>query len=261
MRNIAKLMAWHWRLVRGSYAVLCAVYAVQQLVLLMAAALDSRRLGYQMAELFQGCGQMPLFFIAMYAVAVLAAHATRRRERAQNLYTLYTMPFSRGTLWTAQFMLGLILLEAFAAWQILLYMLAYFPVTMASSRVAAGMMVGALPWNSLLEEVNANPLMQLLLPVKLGSGFALLGLLGITALHSACMACCHGIRRAAVTVLALFGTGAACIAFYVRYHQVTYGTDFQVFGILLVVLLTVAFSLAAVNVFQALRALKRAETA
>lgn len=260
MKKIWKLTSWHWRMVRAPYAVLCAVYAVQQLVLLLLAAGSRQNLGYGMAELFQGCGQMPLFFVTLYLVALVAASATRIRERAQKMYTLCTMPFPRRTLWAAQFLLGLLLLVGFVAWQILLYIGAYFPVALASDRVAASMVTGALPPSSLFTELNANPLMQLLLPIKAGDGLALLGLLLLTALQSACIACCHGLRRVAVSLMALFGTGAACMAFYVRYHLALYGARTSTQFLLLVGALAAAV-LAVVNMLQASRALQRAESA
>ena len=261
MKTIWKLTAWQWRMVRFPFAVLCGVYAIQQLTLLLLSAADPRKLGYQMAELFQGCGQMPLFFATLYLVAVVAASATRTQAKSQQTYTLYTMPFSRWNLWAAQFLLGLLLLLLFTAWQVFLYAAAYFPVTMILSRVAESMVVNALPWNSLVEELNANLLMQLLLPVKAGSGLTLLGVPIITALHSACMACCHGLRRAVVALLALFGTGTAYAAFYIRYHQVIYGNNAPSYWLLFAVVLVLALGLAVVNVFQAVWALKRAETA
>lgn len=261
MKTIWKLTAWHWRLVRVPYMVLCAVYAIQQAALLLVSAANPHKLGWQMAELFQDCGQMPLFFTALYLVAILAASATRSKGKNQQLYTLYTMPFSRRTLWMSQLLLAAILAAGFVAWQILLYVVLYFPVTLVLGRVAAGMVNTALPWNSLMEELNANPLMQLLLPVKPGSGLTLLGMLLILSLHSACVACCHGLRRAVVFLTTLLGMGAAYAALYLRYHLVTYRSEDKVMYALLSVILAAAVLLAAVNVFQASRALKRAETA
>lgn len=260
MKKIWKLTSWHWRMVCVPYTVLCAVYAVQQLVLLILSAGSCQNLGYGMAELFQGCGQMPLFFVTFYLVALVAASATRIRERAQKMYTLYTMPFPRRTLWAAQFLLGFLMLIGFVAWQILLYMGAYFPVTLVSDRVTASMVTGTLPPSSLFTELNANPLMQLLLPIKAGSGLALLGLLLLTALQSACMACCHGLRRVAVSLTALFCTGAACMAFYVRYHLALYGSGTST-QVLLLVGMSAAMVLAVINMLQAARALQRAESA
>lgn len=260
MKTMWKLTAWHWRMVRVPFAVLCVVYAIQQLALLLLSAANPQRLGYQMAELFQECGQMPLFFVTLYLVALLGASATSIRAKSHQTYTLYTMPFSRWYLWTAQFLLGLLLLVLFTAWQILLYMAAYFPATMVSVRVASGMVSAALPWSSLSEEFNANPLMQLLVPVKLGSGLALIGLLGVTALQSACMACCHGLRRGVVALTALFGTGIASTAFYVRYHLTVYRSGDTGLYLLLIVLLAMAGAFAAVNLLQTAWALKHAES-
>lgn len=161
----------------------------------------------------------------------------------------------------SQLLLAAILAAGFVAWQILLYVVIYFPVTLVLGRVAAGMVNTALPWNSLMEELNANPLMQLLLPVKPGSGLTLLGMLLILSLHSACVACCHGLRRTVAFLTALLGTGAAYAALYLRYHLVTYRSEDNVMYALLGVILAVAVLLVAVNVFQASRALKRAETA
>ena len=53
----------------------------------------------------------------------------------------------------------------------------------------------------------------------------------------------EGLRRAVVTLLALFGTGAAYTAFYIRYHQVIYGTDAPSYWLLFAVVLAVALGL------------------
>lgn len=203
MKSVMKLMGWHWRFVKHPFALLCGIYGVQQMLLLLLSASNKGKIGMQLADLFMHCGQFPLFFFALYLVLLVSAAANQSRGRARTTYTLYTMPFSRMVLPVAQILLCLLLLVIFAAWQVLLYVAAYVPVSMLSAGAMAGMVSGDLPTGNLLDEINANPLFQLLLPARPGSGLWLVGFMLILSVQSACVAICHGLRRMAAMCAAL----------------------------------------------------------
>lgn len=49
MRSILSLAAWNWRMARRPYAILCAVFAVQQLAVLLYQAQTPDLLGAGLA--------------------------------------------------------------------------------------------------------------------------------------------------------------------------------------------------------------------
>lgn len=259
MKMIGKMIGWHWRLVWVPFGLLCGVYGVQQAVLVLLSASSKDLFGNGLTELFLRCGQMPLFFVAMFLVAVIAAAAARSSGRAHSLYTVYTLPHSRRNLPVVQFLLCLLLLLLFGAWQLILYAVLYLPVTMVSAGVTAEMVSVALPQGSLLAEFNANPLMQLLLPVSPKGWGGLIAFLGVLSLESACMACCHGIRRVFVSLAALVGAGTASSTLYLWYHLVVYAIKSPGEWLLLAFLAGTAALSAILTLFNAWWSVKRTE--
>ena len=203
MKRVMKLVGWHWHFVRFPFALLCGLYGVQQILLLLLSASNTDKIGVKLADLFMNCGQFPLFFFVLYLVLLVSASANQNRGRSHTTYTLYTMPFSRMVLPVAQMFLCLALLVIFAAWQVLLYAAAFVPVSMLSAGTMAGVVSGNIPTGNLLDEINANPLFQLLLPVRLGSWLWLVGFFLLLSVQSACVAVCHGFRRIAAMFAAM----------------------------------------------------------
>lgn len=260
MKNVMKLVGWHWRFVRYPFALLCGIYGVQQMLLLLLSASNKGKIGMQLADLFMSCGQFPLFFFVLYLVLLVSAAANQNRGRAHTSYTLYTMPFSRVVLPVAQMLLCLALLVIFAAWQVLLYIAAYVPVSMFGAGAMAGMVSGVLPTGNLLDEINANPLFQLLLPARPGTGLWLIGFFLVLSVQSACVAVCHGLRRMAAMVAALITAGVGAGALYLRYLIATDHTKEQGVFLLLAFLLAAAILPLVLNLISAAWALYRSET-
>nr|WP_317398956.1 hypothetical protein [uncultured Gemmiger sp.] len=260
MKNVMKLVGWHWRFVRYPFALLCGIYGVQQMLLLLLSASNKGKIGMQLADLFMSCGQFPLFFFVLYLVLLVSAAANQNRGRAHTSYTLYTMPFSRVVLPVAQMLLCLALLVIFAAWQVLLYVAAYVPVSMFGAGAMAGMVSGVLPTGNLLDEINANPLFQLLLPARPGTGLWLIGFFLVLSVQSACVAVCRGLRRMAAMVAALITAGVGAGALYLRYLIATDHTKEQGVFLLLAFLLAAAILPLVLNLISAAWALYRSET-
>lgn len=260
MKRVMKLLGWHWRFVRYPFALLCGIYGVQQMLLLSLAASDKGKIGMQLADLFMYCGQFPLFFFALYLVLLVSAAANQNRGRAHTTYTLYTMPFSRVVLPVAQMLLCLALLVIFVAWQVLLYAAAFVPVSMLSAGTMAGLVSGVLPTGNLLDEINANPLFQLLLPARPGSGLWLVGFFLVLSVQSACVAVCHGFRRMVAMFAAMITAGVGAGALYLRYLIATDHTKEPGVFLLLAFLLAVAILPLILNLVSAAWALYRSET-
>lgn len=260
MKSVIKLMGWHWRFVRYPFALLCGIYGVQQMLLLLLSASNKGKIGMQLADLFMHCGQFPLFFFTLYLVILVSAAANQNRGRAHTTYTLYTMPFSRMVLPLAQVLLCLALLVIFADWQMLLYVAAYVPVSVLSAGAMEGMVSGVLPAGNLLDEINANPLFQLLLPVRPGSGLWLVGFLLILSVQSACIAVCHGFRRIAAMLAALITAGVGAGGLYLRYLIASDHIEDSGVFLLLSFLLAAAIVPVILNLVSAAWALYRSET-
>lgn len=259
MKRLGRLVSWHWHLVRRPFMLLCGVYGAQQMALLLLSAARKETLGMQMADLFMGCGQLPLFFVTLYLVLLTAASATCSGGRSHMMYTLHTMPFPRLLFPAAQILLSLLLQIIFTAWQVVLYMVFYFPVTALSGRVAVGLVSGTLPAGSLFEEINANPLFQMLLPVRGGSWIWVIGFMLLLSIQSACIACCRGFRRAAAMFLAMATAGVGAGSLYLRYYIETNKAWESGVNLLLLLILGAAVLPALLNLGSALWALYRAE--
>lgn len=260
MKSVMKLLGWQWHFVKYPFALLCGIYGVQQILLLLLSASNKDKIGMQLADLFMACGQFPLFFFALYLVLLVSAAANQSRGRSHTAYTLYTMPFPRMVLPAAQMLLCLALLVIFAAWQTLLYAAAYVPVSMLGASTRAGVVSGILPAGNLLDEINANPLFQVLLPVRLGSWLWLVGFLLLLSAQSACVAVCHGVRRMAAMFAAIISAGVGAGALYLRYLIATDNTVDPGVFLLLAFLLAGAILPLILNLVSAVWALYRSET-
>lgn len=260
MKRVMKLVRWHWHFVRFPFALLCGLYGVQQILLLLLSASNTDKIGVKLADLFMNCGQFPLFFFVLYLVLLVSASANQNRGRSHTTYTLYTMPFSRMVLPVAQMFLCLALLVIFAAWQVLLYAAAFVPVSMLSAGTMAGVVSGNIPTGNLLDEINANPLFQLLLPVRLGSWLWLVGFFLLLSVQSACVAVCHGFRRMAAMFAAMITAGVGAGALYLRYLIATDHTEESGVFLLLAFLLAAAILPLILNLVSAAWALYRSET-
>lgn len=260
MKSVMKLVGWHWHFVRYPFMLLCGIYGVQQILLLFFSASNQDTSGMQLADLFMNCGQFPLFFFTLYLVLLVSAAANQNRGRSHTAYTLYTMPFPRMVLPIAQVLLCLALLVIFAAWQMLLYAAAYVPVSMLSANAMTGVVSGTLPAGNLLDEINANPLLQLLLPVRLGSWLWLVGFFLMLSVQSACVSVCHGFRRMAAMFAAMISAGIGAGALYLRYLIAADHAEESGVFLLLAFLLAAAILPLVLNLVSAAWALYRSET-
>lgn len=260
MKSVVKLLEWQWHFVRYPFALLCGIYGVQQILLLLLSASNKDKIGMQLADLFMNCGQFPLFFFTLYLVLLVSAAANQSHGRSHTAYTLYTMPFPRMVLPAAQLLLCLAMLVIFAAWQVLLYAAAYIPVSMLGASTRAGVLSGVLPADNLMDEMNANPLFQVLLPVRLGSWLWLVGFLLLLSIQSACVAVCHGFRRVVAMFAAIITAGVGAGTLYLRYLIATDNTEDPGVSLLLAFLLALAILPLILNLANAAWALYRSET-
>lgn len=241
MKRIAKLAAWHWALARKPFLALCAVFAAQQLALLLAAAALQANIGHSYATLYAACWQ-PLAFLLGLAAALLVASAGLWRPGAARTGTaLLTLPGPRWHLAAAQSALCALLALIFTAWQVVLYAACYVPVTallaatagaqlatpgtVYYAQMAAASTQPSMPATTLYAQAALQPLFQALAPAfplgwaALAVGFA------CVAIQSGCLFFHRGWGRAVSAALWLCTCGGALLTVYGARQLHQYGFD------------------------------------
>ena len=241
MKRIAKLAAWHWALARKPFLALCAVFAAQQLALLLAAAALQANIGHSYATLYAACWQ-PLAFLLGLAAALLVASAGLWRPGAARTGTaLLTLPGPRWHLAAAQSALCALLALIFTAWQVVLYAACYVPVTALLAATAGAQLATpstvyyaqmsaastqpGMPATTLYAQMALQPLFQALAPAfplgwaALAVGFA------CVAVQSGCLFFHRGWGRAVSAALWLCTCGGALLTVYGARQLHQYGFD------------------------------------
>ena len=241
MKRIAKLAAWHWALARKPFLALCAVFAAQQLALLLAAAALQANIGHSYATLYAACWQ-PLAFLLGLAAALLVASAGLWRPGAARTGTaLLTLPGPRWHLAAAQSALCALLALIFTAWQVVLYAACYVPVTallaatagaqlatpgtVYYAQMAAASTQPSMPATTLYAQMALQPLLQVLAPAfPLGWAALAVGL-ACVAVQSGCLFFHRGWGRAVSAALWLCTCGGALLTVYGARQMHQYGFD------------------------------------
>ncbi len=273
MKRIWKLAAWHWALARKPFLALCAVFAAQQLALLLAAAALQANIGHSYATLHAACWQ-PLAFLLGLAAALLVASAGFWRPGAARTGTaLLTLPGPRWHLAAAQSALCALLALIFTAWQVVLYAACYVPVTALLAATAGAQLATpgtvyyaqmtaastqpGMPATTLYAQAALQPLFQALAPAfplgwaALAVGFA------CVAVQSGCLFFHRGWGRAVSAALWLCTCGGALLTVYGARQLHQYGFDLYG-GALVVGLAAMAVPLAVQLPWTLLR-LRRGE--
>ena len=273
MKRIAKLAAWHWALARKPFLALCAVFAAQQLALLLAAAALQANIGHSYATLYAACWQ-PLAFLLGLAAALLVASAGLWRPGAARTGTaLLTLPGPRWHLAAAQSALCALLALIFTAWQVVLYAACYVPVTallaatagaqlatpstVYYAQMAAASTQPGMPATTLYAQAALQPLFQALAPA-FPLGWAVLAVgFACVAVQSGCLFFHRGWGRAVSAALWLCTCGGALLTVYGARQLHQYGFDLYG-GALVVGLAAMAVPLAVQLPWTLLR-LRRGE--
>ena len=87
MRPILSLAGWNWRMARRPYAILCAVFAAQQLAVLLVQAQDPDNTGRSLANLYRDGVQFLAFGLAFLLAGLLAGPASNDQKWARCSYT------------------------------------------------------------------------------------------------------------------------------------------------------------------------------
>ena len=241
MKRIWKLAAWHWALARKPFLALCAVFAAQQLALLLAAAALQANIGHSYATLYAACWQPLAFLLGLAAALLVASAGLWRPEAARTGTALLTLPGPRWHLAAAQSALCALLALIFTAWQVVLYAACYVPVTallaatagaqlatpgtVYYAQMAAASTQPSMPATTLYAQAALQPLFQALAPAfPLGWAALAVGL-ACVAVQSGCLFFHRGWGRAASAALWLCTCGGALLTVYGARQLHQYGFD------------------------------------
>lgn len=260
MKAMFSLAGWNWRLARRSYGILCAVFAVEQLAVLLWQASRSAMLGMGLAACYEEGFQFQVFLLVFLLAGLLAGPAVNDQKRAKCSYTWLTLPVPPALRLAAQVLTAAVLQLGIVALQLVLYMVYFFPVQAMDSARAMEKLGTAMPAQNLYEQVMLSDSMYWLLPRR-PAQFALLV---VTVLASALLLTCvrlhRGWRRGAAVLIGVV-CGVCCLMLF------QWEKDFALFGsfdkLVRNTLLSAAVLVALVifSIWWALRAIRRAETA
>lgn len=258
MKAMFSLAGWNWRLARRSYGILCAVFALEQLAVLLWQASRSAMLGMGLAACYEEGFQFQVFLLVFLLAGLLAGPAVNDQKRAKCSYTWLTLPMPPAARLAAQVLTAVVLQLGIVALQLVLYMVYFFPVQAMDSARAMEKLGTAMPAQNLYEQVMLSDSMYWLLPRR-PAQFALLV---VTVLASALLLTCvrlhRGWRRGAAVVIGVVCGVCCMVALQNEQTFALYGELYRSFpfwfyplGILLVIF----------SIWWALQAIRRAETA
>lgn len=261
MRPILSLAGWNWRMARRPYAILCAVFAAQQLAVLLVQAQDPDNTGRSLANLYRDGVQFLAFGLAFLLAGLLAGPASSDQKRARCSYTWLTLPLPSAARLAGQVLAAAVLQLGVVALQLVLYAASAAPVrALARRAMQAWDGTRTMPELTFYEEVIINYDLYWLIPRRPGQAAAMLFTVLAAALLLTAVRLHKGWRRAVAV-----GIGVVCALAcadvldaekLLRLYPAEgiHGTDLVRDAAVLAVLLPF-------SVWWALRAIRRAEPA
>lgn len=257
MRPILSLAAWNWRMARRPYAILCAVFAVQQLAVLLYQAQTPYLLGAGLARCYENGLQFELFLLTFLLAGLLAGPAVNDQKRARCSYTWLTLPLPPAARLAAQALTAAVLQLGLVALQLVLYALYFFPVQVMQNAAATQRIGQEAASMRFYEEVILNRGLYWLIPRRPLQAVLLALTLAAAALLLTAVRLHRGWRRGAALLIGVV-CAIECARLlwsemdYVRWDYLPPRTAGDA---------VVLAGLLAFSVWWALRAIRRAEPA
>lgn len=257
MRSILSLAAWNWRMARRPYAILCAVFAVQQLAVLLYQAQTPYLLGAGLARCYENGLQFELFLLTFLLAGLLAGPAVNDQKRARCSYTWLTLPLPPAARLAAQVLTAAVLQLGLVALQLVLYALYFFPVQVMQNAAATQRIGQEAASMRFYEEVILNRGLYWLIPRRPLQAVLLALTLAAAALLLTAVRLHRGWRRGAALLIGVV-CAIECARLlwsemdYVRWDYLPPRTAGDA---------AVLAGLLAFSVWWALRAIRRAEPA
>ena len=164
MQHTFTLAAWNFRLARRSLLALWGFFAAQQAAVILWRAAQPGAAGLGLASHYYATMQIFAYLGFYLLTALEVGLATHNSRRARSGYTWATLPGTPGQKLAAKAITIAAAELVFAAWQLVWYIVEFYPVTALESWRRRQMYGAVLPAASLYEQVVANNLFARLLP-------------------------------------------------------------------------------------------------
>ena len=257
MRPILSLAAWNWRMARRPYAILCAVFAVQQLAVLLYQAQTPDLLGAGLARCYENGLQFELFLLTFLLAGLLAGPAVNDQKRARCSYTWLTLPLPPAARLAAQVLTAAVLQLGLVALQLVLYALYFFPVQVMQNAAATQRIGQEAASMRFYEEVILNRGLYWLIPRRPLQAVLLALTLAAAALLLTAVRLHKGWRRGAALLIGVVCAIECARLLWSEVDYVRWGyLPPRTAGDAVVLAVLLAFS-----IWWALRAIRRAEPA
>lgn len=255
MKHTLTLAAWNIRLARRSLLLVWGVFAAQQLALVVFRICWQGAAGMGLASHYSTTAQIYIY-LAFYLITALAAgEATHNSRHARSGYTWATLPGTPVQKFTAKAITIAAAELLFTAWQLVWYIVEFFPVTALEGYLARKTYGEALPPANLYEQIVVNNLFGRVLPRRPVQLVILLGILALSALLLAALDTVRGWRK-----LPVFAVGGLCAwqCFYLV--TVEQHPEWMFTSASRNVTMALAAVLAVLTVWWAVRSIRRGET-
>lgn len=164
MQHTFTLAAWNFRLARRSLLALWGFFAAQQAAVILWRAAQPGAAGLGLASHYYATMQIFAYLGFYLLTALEAGLATHNSRRARSGYTWATLPGTPGQKLAAKAITIAAAELVFAAWQLVWYIVEFYPVTALEGWRRRQMYGAVLPAANLYEQVVANNLFARLLP-------------------------------------------------------------------------------------------------
>lgn len=258
IKQIYNLAAWNWRIARRSYTVLCALFAAQQLAVLLFMAAQRQNMGQGIAGYYRNSGQALAFAAAFVAAGMLSAKSMMAGGGERTGVTWLTLPLPGWGKLAAQVLTAAVMESGILALQVVLYVAGFFPVQQVAVRVERQNLLTPMPAQLLYEQTARNLFLRCVLPAGLMQTALMAVTLAASALLLPCIFLHSGWRRAAAALVASLG-GLCCLA--VLYIGAFWGKSTADPQCATAVLLAIVAALMVGSWFWALQAIRSAEPA
>ncbi|MEG2697300.1 MAG: hypothetical protein RR951_00095 [Ruthenibacterium sp.] len=258
MRTWYRLTAWNWYIVRKPWLLVCAVMSVAQTAALLLSAGGKKGAGIPCDSLWIESFACFIFAAGYLAVmAVTLRPVLQAQGKSRGAYTLQTLPAKRGTVLLSQIACTALALCGTIAWQLVLVLVLYWPVTAVSNAAAAKFLLQyTVPHADMQLSFVRNMMVRLLLPTTAFGALLLLLLIVAPSVLLVCAFFHRGAARFWAVCMGLMGAGC-CFYLLVMQVAVFAERNSYLWGRSMVAILLL-LALMALAVVLALRSIRRA---
>lgn len=218
MKHTLTLAAWNIRLARRSLMALWGIFAAQQTALIAWNAARPNGAGAGLASHYSTTAQIYIY-LAFYLITALAAgEATHNSRHARSGYTWATLPGTPVQKFTAKAITIAAAELLFTAWQLVCYIVEFFPVTALEGYLARKTYGEALPPANLYEQIVVNNLFGRVLPRRPVQLAILVGIFAVSAVLLAALDVQRGWRKLPALAIGALVAGACLQTLQLEQH-------------------------------------------